>query len=298
MPTAPANAAGIELFYETYGDPDDVPLLLIMGLGAQLHVWDIGFVDALVDRGFFVTRFDNRDVGLSTKPDIERVDVGGRIMAAFGGEQIEAPYRITDMAADAVSLLDHLGIAAAHIVGASMGGMIAQTVAIEHPERVLTLTSIMSTTGDSDVGQPDPSVIPVLLAPVPPDRARAVEQAVAGSRAIGSPEQFEEDQARIRAETSYDRCFYPIGVGHQLLAIVASGSRSDALRQLDVPTLVIHGDADPLVAPSGGERTAEVVPGAELLMIEGMGHDTPRVFWPQIVEAIVANAARAAAPAT
>ncbi len=297
MPTAPANPAGIELFYETFGEPSDVPLLLIMGLGAQAHVWDEELVEGLVDRGFHVIRFDNRDVGLSTKPDVGRVNVMERVLAASTGQAVEAPYVLSDMAADAVSLLDHLGVQAAHIVGASMGGMIAQTVAIEHPERVLTLTSIMSTTGDRDVGQPDPSVMGVLLAAPPSDRAGAVANSIAASRAIGSPEHFDEDRARTRAETSFDRCFYPPGVGNQLLAIVASGSRTEALRRLNVPALVIHGDADPLVTPSGGRRTAEAIPGAELLEIEGMGHDLPQVFWPRIIEAITSLAARASTPA-
>jgi len=297
MPTTPANAAGIELAYETYGDPDGVPLLFVMGLGAQLQAWDVEFVQAFVDRGFFAIRFDNRDVGLSTKPEVGEIDVVARVLAAFGGEQIEAPYLLRDMATDAVGLLDHLGIASAHVVGASMGGMIAQTIAIEHPERVRTLTSIMSTTGDPDVGQPDPSVLPVLLTAPPADRDAAIANGIASSRAIGSPEHFDEERARIRATEAYDRCFYPAGVGHQLLAIVASGSRSEALAGLSVPTLVIHGDADPLIAPSGGQRTAAVIPGAELLVVEGMGHDLPMLFWPPIIEAIVSLAARVPAAA-
>ncbi len=297
MPTAPANAAGIELFYETFGDPADVPLLLVMGLGAQGHVWDVELVEGLVDRGFYVVRFDNRDVGLSTKPDVGRINLMERLLAAFAGQPVEAPYLLRDMAADAVSLLDHLGIAAAHVVGASMGGMIAQTLALDHPDRVLSLTSIMSTTGDPDVGQPDPSVTSVLLTPTPADRDGAVAHSIAASRAIGSPEHFDEERARRRAETSYDRCFYPAGFGQQLLAIVASGSRTEALRALDLPTLVIHGDVDPLVTPSGGRRTAEVIPGAELLEIEGMGHDLPPVFWPTIIEAITRLAARTSTPA-
>lgn len=282
---------GIEIEYETFGDPGDPPLLLVMGLGAQMVSWDAAFCHGLVDRGFFVIRFDNRDVGLSTKITSD-VNIIERVMAAFGGEQIEAPYLLSDMAADAIAVLDDLGIATAHVVGASMGGMIAQTIAIEHPERVRSLTSIMSTTGDPDVGQPHPEVLPVLLQAAPAERDAFIAHSVEASRVIGSPDHFEEDRARERAERGYDRCYYPAGIGHQLIAILASGSRSAALRKLDVNTLVIHGDADPLVTPSGGERTAEVIPGAELLIIEGMGHDLPSTFWASIIEAITALAAR------
>lgn len=288
---ARASADGIEIEYETFGAPEDPPILLVMGLGAQMVAWDDEICHALVDRGFFVVRFDNRDVGLSTKIDTD-VDVMTQILAAFSGQPIEAPYLLTDMAGDAIAVLDDLGIEAAHIVGASMGGMIAQTIAIEHPERVRSLTSIMSTTGDSDVGQPNPEVLPLLLQAPPADRDAAIAAAVEVSRLIGSPDHFEEDRARTRATRSYDRCFYPAGVGHQLLAIVASGSRSEALARLDVNTLVIHGDADPLVNVSGGERTAEVIPHAELLVLEGMGHDVPSTYWATVIEAITALAIR------
>ncbi len=177
-----------------------------------------------------------------------------------------------------MGLLDALGIDRAHIVGASMGGMIVQTMAIEHPERVLSLTSIMSTTGDPDVGQPHPEVLPLLLERAPDDREGYIAAQVEGSRVISSPEHFDPERAAAVAGASFDRCFYPDGVGHQLLAILASGSRSDALRELDVNTLVIHGDVDPLVTVSGGERTAEVIPGAELMILEGMGHDVPAFY--------------------
>lgn len=291
MPRATSN--GIEIEYETFGELDGLPLLLIMGLGAQMISWDEDICHSLVDRGFFVIRFDNRDVGLSTKVDTD-VDVMAQMLAAFAGEPVHPPYLLRDMAADAVSVLDDLHIEAAHVVGASMGGMIAQTVAIEHPERVLSLTSIMSTTGDPDVGQPNPEVLPLLLEAPPTERDAAIARAVEVSRLIGSPENFEADRALARATRAYDRNVYPAGVGHQLLAIVGSGSRSDALRSLDVNTLVIHGDADPLVDVSGGERTAEVIPHAELLIIEGMGHDMPSTEWPAIIEAITALAVRSA----
>jgi len=297
MPIAPANAAGIELCYETHGDPDGVPLLFVMGLGAQLQAWDLDLLQAFVDRGYYAIRYDNRDVGLSTKPAVGDVNVGERIMAAFGGQSIEAPYLLRDMADDAVSLLDHLGIESAHVVGASMGGMISQTIAIEHPTRIRSLTSIMSTTGDPDVGQPNPEILPILLAAPPASRDEAIANGIEASRAIGSPEHFDEDRARVQSEVAYDRCHHPAGVGHQLLAIVASGSRSEGLAALDLPTLVIHGDVDPLVNVSGGRRTAEVVPGAELLVLEGMGHDSPPYYWPQMIEAVVALTSRVPASA-
>ncbi len=294
MPNAAAN--GIEIFYDTFGQPDDVPLLLIMGLGGQMIAWDEPFCQGLADRGFHVVRFDNRDVGLSTKIEgLPHTDLLTTLMRAAQGEPIEAPYLLTDMAADAVGLLDELGIAAAHIVGVSMGGMIAQTVAIEHPARVLSLTSIMSTTGEREVGQATPEAVQQLLTPRPTDREQAIAFGVESQRVIGSPDHFDEERARQRSTAFYDRSFCPAGFARQLIAVTASGSRADALRKLDVPTLVIHGDVDPLVTPSGGERTAALVPGAELLVLEGMGHDLPPSFWPQIIDAITTHAAKAAA---
>jgi pimeloyl-ACP methyl ester carboxylesterase len=291
MPIAPAN--GIELHYDTFGDEGDPALLLIMGLGAQSIAWDEDFCLALADRGFRVIRFDNRDVGLSSKIDgVELAATGAAMAAALAGEAVEAPYLLSDMAADAVGLLDHLGIDRAHVVGASMGGMIAQTLAIEHPGRVCTLTSIMSTTGSLEVGRPDPEAMAVLVTPRPKDRESAIAQGVEATRVIGSPEHFDEDRARQRAATAYDRCFYPEGFVRQLLAIMASGDRTEKLRRLDVPTLVIHGSVDPLVTPSGGQATADAIPGAELLVLDGMGHDLPPFFWTPIVEAITKLAAR------
>jgi pimeloyl-ACP methyl ester carboxylesterase len=283
MPRAQGN--GIEIEYETVGLPDDPPLLLVNGLGSQLVSWEQDFVDGFVDRGFFVIRFDNREVGLTTKLDTSGLAEG------------EAPFLISDMAGDAVAVLDALGLDDAHVVGQSMGGMIAQALAIEHPERVASLTSIMSTTGDADVGQPTPEAMAALLDPSPPEREAYIEKSVAGSRVIGSPEHFEEDRARAKAARTYDRCFYPKGVANQLVAVVSSPSRSEGLRGLSVDALVIHGDVDPLVTLSGGERTAECIPGAELLVLEGMGHDLPSVFWPAIIENVTRLAARSAAGA-
>jgi pimeloyl-ACP methyl ester carboxylesterase len=288
--TAPVN--GIEIGYETHGDPDGEPLLLVMGLGAQLTAWPVELCDALADRGFHVVRYDNRDTGLSTKLS----DVGGDFMTSFlkasQGEPVELAYTLSDMAADGMALLDHLGIESAHIVGASMGGMIAQTMAIEHPARVRTLTSIMSTTGESEYGTPQPDAIAVLLRPAAATRDEAIEADVTARRVIGSPEHFDEAVARERAAEAYDRCYNPAGTARQLLAIVAGGSRAEGLAQLAVPTLVIHGDIDPLVTFTGGQRTAELVPGAELLALEGMGHDLPPAYLGPIVEAITSLAAR------
>ncbi|WP_219945032.1 alpha/beta fold hydrolase [Iamia sp. SCSIO 61187] len=297
MPTTPPSAAGIEIWYTTDGDPSDEPLLMVMGLGTQHLGWDDALVARLVDRGYFVIRFDNRDIGLSTKPDVGDLDPMTEIMAALSGGQARAPYHLTDMADDAIAVLDALGIGSAHVVGASMGGMISQTIAIEHPTRIRSLTSIMSTTGDPGVGQPTPEVLPILLGPAPRTREEAVERGATISAAIGSPGLADEARARQKAGEAWDRCAYPVGTAHQLLAIVSSPDRTEALRQLSLPTLVVHGDADPLVAPSGGQATAEAIPEAELLVVEGMGHDVPEVFWDSIIDAIAATTAKAATPA-
>lgn len=288
---APSN--GIEIEYETFGDAADPPLLLIAGLGAQLIAWDVEFCESLVDRGFFVIRFDNRDVGLSTKATVDDgFDPTAELMRVLGGDAPTVPYHLADMAADAVGLLDHLGVARAHVVGISMGGMIAQQIAIDHPDRVLSLTSIMSNTGDPDVGMPDPAVLPALLQPTPTDRETSVANAVEAGRATAGPDHFDEGRVATLAGEAFDRSFYPRGMINELLAVATSGSRTEGLRTLDVNTLVIHGDVDPVIAVSGGERTAEVVPGAELMILEGMGHDLSPYFWPQVIEAITALAAR------
>jgi pimeloyl-ACP methyl ester carboxylesterase len=289
MPTIAAN--DIEICYESFGDDDAPPLLLVMGLGAQMTLWSPGFVSELLDRGFRVIRFDNRDVGLSTKTDGPPPDVMAMFAAFTAGQAIEAPYTLSLLAADAVGLLDALGIPAAHIVGASMGGMIVQTIAIEHPDRVLSLTSIMSTTGHTEVGQPDPEAMMALLSPVPEGRAAAIDANVNTARLI-SGDLFDEAESRRIATESYDRCFHPSGTMFQIAAIAASGDRTDGLRRLDVPTLVIHGRQDPLITLSGGEATAAAVPGADLLVFGQMGHDVPRRYWPSIADAIFNTAAR------
>jgi pimeloyl-ACP methyl ester carboxylesterase len=287
MPHARVN--GIDLYHESIGDPADPTVLLVMGLGGQMTGWDEDFCQLLVDRGLRVVRFDNRDVGLSTHLDT-RVDVMAVFAAVAAGEPAEVPYRLTDMAADAVGLLDHLGVDRAHVVGASLGGMIAQTIAIEHPERVLSLTSIMSTTGDPDVGLPTGEAMAALMAPPPRDRAAYQDAAVHHARVWGSPGLYDEPRLRRTAGAAWDRGYNPAGTARQLAAVLASGSRSAALARLAVPTLVIHGTADTLVQPSGGERTAEVVPDAKLLVVEGMGHDLAPPLWPRLVDALADHA--------
>ena len=290
MPRAACN--GIEIEYETHGDPADPPLLLIMGLGSQLVHWSDAFVDGLAGRGFHVIRYDNRDAGKSTWIDTPELDIMTTLMSAFAGDAVKAPYLLSDLAADGVALLDHLGIDRAHVVGASMGGMIAQTIAIEHPRRVLSLTSIMSTTGEREYGQPDPVVLPHLIRPITPDREAAIEAAVHTRRLIGSPGHFDEEARRQMESIAHDRGRNPFGTMRQLIGIAASGSRAEQLQQLDVPTLVIHGDADPLVGVSGGRRTAELVPGARYVELEGMGHDIEKPFVPRVLDEITDLAKR------
>lgn len=289
MPSVAAN--GITIAYDTFGEETAPALLLVMGLGAQMIAWPEEFCKELADAGFFVIRYDNRDVGLSSKiEDGPAPDLA----AAMTGDHSSASYRLDDMAADGMGLLDVLGIDEAHVVGASMGGMIVQTMAINHQERVRTLCSIMSTTGNPGVGQAAPEAMTMLLRPRPASREEAIEAAVETSRVIGSPGfPFDEDTVRQRAAEAYDRCFYPMGFARQLVAIMASGDRTGRLGAVRVPTLVIHGSSDPLVTPSGGEATARAIPGASLLQVEGMGHDLPTGAWPQIIPAIAANAAQA-----
>ncbi|AJE44292.1 alpha/beta fold hydrolase [Streptomyces nodosus] len=282
----------VSLAYESFGDPEDPPVLLVMGFGAQLLAWHEDFCRALADRGRYVIRYDNRDCGLSTTFDDHPVDMGAFIAAVSSGDLPAAlamvPYRLLDMADDGLGLLTALGIERAHVVGASMGGMIAQTMALSSPERVLTLTSMMSSTGESEYGRPSPEAQAVLFGPRPGDRegyvAAAEKELVWASKRYG-------DAAVLRelAADSYDRAYHPAGIGRQLGAMILSGSRADALRELRVPTLVIHGLDDTLIDPTGGKRTADLVPGAELLLIPDMGHDRPRELWPKLIDALVAH---------
>ena len=285
MPKTTAN--GITIEYETTGDAGDPPILLVMGLGAQLIYWPDGCCQALADRGFFIVRDDNRDVGLSS-----RIESGGvpNLLALIQGKG-DSAYHLSDMAADGMGLLDALGLPAAHVIGVSMGGMIAQHMALDHPGRVLSLCSVMSTpTGRMDTDPPTPEANAVLLRPAPGTREEAIEAGVEGARVIGSPGfPFDEALVRERAARSYDRGWYPLGLMRQFAAILCAGDWSGRLAALDVPTLVIHGDADPLVRPSWGKKTAEAIPGAQLLLVPGMGHDLPEGVWAPIVDAVVAN---------
>jgi len=292
MPRALVNT-GMELEYETFGSPDDPALLLIMGFTAQLTDWDERLCRLLADGGRFVIRFDNRDCGLSTKLDGQVVDVPAVMAAAFANEEPPAiPYTLSDMAADAMGLLDHLGIERAHVMGASMGGMIAQTAAIDHPHRVRSLISVMSQPGDPDVGQPTDAAAAAIFAPPPATREEYIE---ASPRWMVWQSQRYRDEARVRenAARSFDRSFYPEGGPRQMAAMFGSGRRIAALSTLDVPTLVIHGRDDQLITPSGGFRTAEVIPGAHLLFLADMGHDMPEPLWPVLVDAVLSHTSRA-----
>jgi pimeloyl-ACP methyl ester carboxylesterase len=285
----------IELCYETFGDPDDPAMLLIMGLATQMLAWPDEFCEQLAGRGFFVIRFDNRDIGRSTKLSQFPPPTTGQLLRR---DRRAAAYSLLDMAADGIGLLDHLGIERVHLVGASMGGMIAQQTAISFPERVLSLCSIMSNTGSLLSGQPAFALYSVLLRPSPRERSAAIEHAVRVFTEIGSPG-FERDELELRdiVERSYDRGHDPHGPQRQLAAIIAGGNRTDGLRGLRLPTVVIHGTKDRLVKPSGGRAVARAIPGARLVEIEGMAHDLPRGAWPRIIDAIVENAARASEPA-
>ena len=290
MPESFCRAGDVEICFETFGKPEDPALLLVMGLAMQMLGWHEDLCEELAGRGFFVIRYDNRDVGRSTR-------MTGRaptLWQLIRRDKRAASYQLTDMANDGIAILDHLGIAKAHVVGASMGGMIAQTLVAQNPDRVLSLTSIMSNTGALWSGQPKLGVMGMLLGKVPSDREAYIDRIAKMFTMIGSPGfPPDEQDLRERAGMAYDRGINPAGTARQLAAIIASGDRSPMLASIHVPTLVIHGDADRLVAPSGGKATARAIPGARLMTIEGMGHDIPRALWPRLVDAIVENAGRA-----
>ena len=278
--------ARIEIAYERLGDRGAPPVLLIMGAGTQLIGWPDELCDQLVASGLQIVRFDNRDVGESTHMTGAPPP---NPLAALAGDFSSASYTLSDMAADSVGLLDVLGLDSAHVVGASLGGFIAQTIAIEHPRRIRSLTSIMSTTGDRSVGQANPSVLHALGGLQPTTRDEVMQRAAVTFRAIGSTGfAIDLDAIAERAGRAFDRSHDPLGMMRQIVASLASGDRTPRLRSLDLPTLVIHGTADPLVDVSGGRATAAAIPGAELLVIEGMGHDLPRAVWPQLTAAIAA----------
>ena len=279
----------ITLEYDTFGNPSDPTLLLIMGYTAQMVQWEEDFCRLFVDQGFRVVRFDNRDCGLSTRLDGVTVDVDRVIAAALMEEPVPSvPYTLSDMAFDARCLLDHLGIDSAHVLGASMGGMIAQTMAVEHPDRVRSLISVMSQPGDPAVGQPEPEAAAILITPPPADRAGYIDYSVKWQ--YWQSKKYRSDEvSRRNAARDFDRAYYPEGGPRQLAAIYASGSRVERLSSLAIPTLVVHGLDDTLITPSGGQRTAEVIPGARLVMVEDMGHDLPRPLWPAFVAEVVAH---------
>lgn len=281
---AHARNGDVQLWFETFGDPTRPTLLLVNGLGSQCINFDEALCRRLAGEGDLqVVRFDNRDMGRSTWFDDVPPDLGAVARAVAAGEVPDVPYTLSDMAADAAAVIDAVGADSAHVLGVSMGGMIAQTLAIEHGDRLRSLISVMSTTGDRDVGQSSSEARELLMSPPPTDRESAMDRAVAGIRVWGSPAFVDEERIRATAAAAFDRAFHPAGTARQMMAITAGPSRTEHLRGVAVPTLVIHGDADTLVDPSGGRRTAEAIAGARLEIVEGMGHDYPPPLWDRLV---------------
>ena len=296
MPLIKAN--GIDIFYDEFGSKSDPALLLIMGLGTQMTAWSEEFCRALAGRGFRVIRFDNRDIGLSAKMEAApRQSLGWAMAKAMLGLKINSPYRLEDMAADAVGLLDALGVERAHIVGASMGGMIAQIVAAKYPQRCLSLTSIMSTSGARGLPGPKPEARAVLTGrrPAPGDREAVVEHGMRMLRAVGSPG-YRASDAELRGyvEAAVARSTYPPGFVRQMLAVMANGSRVDLLKTIGTPTLVLHGEADPLIPVENGRDTAKWIAGARLVTIPGWAHDLPPQLTPRLVDEIARHCLSAA----
>jgi pimeloyl-ACP methyl ester carboxylesterase len=291
MPRA-STSTGVELEYEAFGDDGAPAMVLVMGFAQQLVAWDPAFCSLLAARGFRVVRFDNRDVGKSTHlahagvPDFFR---------AMQGDRAAAPYGIEEMADDLDALVVALGVPAAHLVGVSMGGFIVQEAAIRHPGRVLSMASIMSSTGNRAVGHSSPEALAMIFAPAPTERSALLEHALAIGRVIGSPKYRDEARSRVRAAEAWDRDHDAAGVARQAAAIVTQRNRTEDLGKLRLPTVVVHGEVDPLIAPSGGEATAAAVPGARYVLVPGMAHDLPEALWPVLVDAIVDNARRAGA---
>jgi len=281
----------LEICYETFGSPDDPALLLVMGLGTQMIGWPDGFCAALAARGLHVIRYDNRDVGRSTHLRQHRPPTIKQLMLR---DKSAAAYSLADMADDGIGLLDQLGIERAHVAGASMGGMVAQTMAARHPDRVLSLASIMSNTGHRWKGMPGLRVYPMFMRRPADNREGAVESTISTFRLIGSPGfPFQEDEVRRIAQLSYERGYNPAGTARQLAAILAAGDRTPELRRITAPTVVIHGTRDRMVRPSGGRETAKAIRGSRLVEIEGMGHDLPQGVWGRIIDAVVSNIERA-----
>jgi pimeloyl-ACP methyl ester carboxylesterase len=289
------TANGIRIEYDTFGNHSLPALLLVAGNGAQLLFWEVEFCELLAKRGFFVIRFDNRDAGLSTKFDEAGIpDFPAAIRAVMAGKPVKAAYSLDDMADDAVGLLHALGIEKAHICGASMGGMIAQAISYRHPKHVLSLTSIMSNTGNPGLRQGNPEALAAVIAPPPEERGAYIEHTLNVWRKIWSPGfPFEEKRARTFIEKSYDRSFYPQGMARQNMAILANGDRTLSLSSIQAPTLVIHGADDPLIPVENGKDTARAIPEAKLLVIKGMGHDMPKGVWVEIADAISKHARHA-----
>lgn len=290
MPSTTANEIQIE--YDTFGEKTAPPIVLIMGLGMQMIHWEDEFCQSIADKGFHVIRFDNRDAGLSQKFDDKGVpDVMKAFSAVMAREKVESAYTLNDMADDVVGLLDALDIPKAHICGVSMGGMITQLMGVRHPSRVLSLTSIMSTTGNPKLPQAKPEAMEVLLTPPPSERDAYIDFIIKTRRAIGSPKlPFDEEHVRIMAGKAFDRAFYPQGIARQYVAILENGNRTKNLASITAPTLIIHGADDPLIPFEAGIDTANAIPGAAQLIIDGMGHDLPRQVWQQVAEAITAHA--------
>jgi pimeloyl-ACP methyl ester carboxylesterase len=280
-----------EIYFDDFGSPDDPALILVNGYRSQMINYEPALCELLASKGFHVIRFDNRDVGLSGKtpgdpPGFEMRDGRPALTSP-------APYTVSDMAADGMAVLDELGIERAHVFGMSMGGMIVQVMAINHPERVLSMTSVMSTTGNPNLrAQATPEALAALQSVAPSDREGYIEHSVGTRRTISGP-LFDEDQARRKAAENFDRCYYPQGAVFQMAAVMSDGDRTERLANVTCPTLVIHGRVDPLVPLAGGEATAEAVPGAELLVLDEMGHDLPEPLWEQIADAVANVAARA-----
>jgi pimeloyl-ACP methyl ester carboxylesterase len=287
------RAGDVEIAYQTLGDPADPPVVLVMGLGTQMHYWPDGFCRELADRSLYVIRFDNRDSGLST-----HFHAAGPVDLTALSPPTSLPYTLGDMAADVTGLIEALGLDGAHLVGISMGGMVSQAAAIATPARVRSLVSIASTTGDPQVGQATPAALEALFAtPAQPTRDAVADTALSVARAIGSPG-FPLDEAwvRWRAEVAFDRCYDPAGVTRQAAAIVTAPDRTAALAGLALPALVVHGAADPLIDVSGGRATAAAIAGCELMVIDGMGHDLPREVWPRVADGVTRTVRRAVAP--
>lgn len=290
---AKATIGSIQLEFETFGDPENPALVLIMGLAMQMIAWPDEVCENWARLGFFVVRFDNRDSGLSTKFDSSGAP---NIFAGLMGDASTAAYSLADMGNDVVGLMDHLNIQRAHVVGVSMGGMIAQQAVIDHPERFLSMCCMMSSTGAKDVGQPSMEVVTALLEPAGTDREAAIAQALETSRVISSSKYFDRDKELELIKRSYDRNFCPDGVMRQLMAVVVSPDRTEALTNVSIPTLVIHGLADKLVDPSGGFATASAIPDSKILTFEGMAHEVPEALWGEISDAVLANIKRSTHP--